>query len=319
MRPKSHVARPLRLHDEHVPCTGVKIRDMFSTLDIQAIRLVQSAVQSLWVALQLLFFSAVWFCGLALLVKGKKAIDAGRRAIHEARLNISILTVDVLFVAPSLAVLVKLVRVAVDQLSLPMFHGTSLDLLGRGGILVAVVFIGDFISYWRHRLEHTRMLWPAHAIHHSDREVTWLTLARFHPIDRLVTGIFDITFLALLGFPDWALVGNEIVRHYYGEFIHADLPFTYGVVGRLFVSPAMHRWHHARDVTGAGSNFATVFSVFDQAFGTYHLPGICNVPLGVNDDIGPGFLGQLRFPFTSWIRAYRGDQLTEGAGSPERI
>jgi sterol desaturase/sphingolipid hydroxylase (fatty acid hydroxylase superfamily) len=191
------------------------------------------------------------------------------------------------------------------------------DIVGRGGTLVAVVFIGDFMSYWRHRLEHTRLLWPAHAIHHSDTEMTWLTLARFHPIDRIVTGTVDIALLALLGFPDWALVANEIVRHYYGEFIHADFPWTYGRVGRLFVSPVMHRWHHARDVTGAGSNFATVFSVFDQAFGTYHVPGLCTVPLGVIDDVGPSLISQLRFPFVSWIRGYRSAPLADGVPAQE--
>ena len=66
----------------------------------------------------------------------------------------------------------------------------------------------------------------------------------------------------------------------------------------------MHRWHHARDVVGAGSNFATVFSVFDQAFRTYHVPGLCTVPLGVTDDIAPGLMGQLRFPLVAWARVY---------------
>ena len=61
--------------------------------------------------------------------------------------------------------------------------------------------IGDFFSYWRHRLEHTRLLWPAHAIHHSDTDLTWLTIGRFHPIDRVVTCTVDIALLALLGFP----------------------------------------------------------------------------------------------------------------------
>jgi sterol desaturase/sphingolipid hydroxylase (fatty acid hydroxylase superfamily) len=137
-------------------------------------------------------------------------------------------------------------------------------------------------------------------VHHSDTEMTWLTLSRFHPINRLTTMAIDTSCLALLGFPEWALIANVLVRHYYGEFIHADLPWTYGPAGRVFVSPVMHRWHHARDVTGAGSNFATVFSVFDQAFGTYYVPGLCTVPLGVNDDMGRGTSGQLMYPFIAW-------------------
>ena len=114
--------------------------------------------------------------------------------------------------------------------------------------------------------------------------MTWLTLSRFHPINRITTALIDTFFLALLGFPTWALVANNLVRHYYGEFIHADLPWTYGRFGTLMVSPAMHRWHHARDVVGSGSNFATVFAVFDKFFGTFYLPGRCDVPLGVTED-----------------------------------
>ncbi len=67
----------------------------------------------------------------------------------------------------------------------------------------------------------------------------------------------------------------------------------------------MHRWHHARDVKGTGSNFATVFSVFDKAFGTYYVPGLCNVPLGVTDDQypGKGLIRHLLHPFVAWGRS----------------
>jgi len=95
-------------------------------------------------------------------------------------------------------------------------------------------------------------------------------------------------------------VANNVVRHYYGYFIHADLPWTYGPLSTIFVSPAMHRWHHARDLRYAGTNFATVFAVFDRTFGTFALPGPCNVPLGVEEDMGCGFRGQLFHPLRVW-------------------
>ncbi len=261
---------------------------------------IAAAGRSLWIAGQLLLFSAALFGLLALLVKGREALDAGRRAAAQVRINLSLYALDALLIAPLVGVLVQGVRGAVSSGHLfvvpPEFWGT----LGTPATFVAAVFLGDFGSYWRHRMEHTRWLWPAHAVHHSDDQMTWLTLSRFHPVNRVTTATIDIGFLALLGLPDWALVANELVRHYYGELIHADLPWTYGTFGRLLVSPAMHRWHHARDVTGAGSNFATVFSVFDQAFGTFHVPGPCTVPVGVTDDMIPTTWGQLVYPFRSW-------------------
>jgi hypothetical protein len=85
-------------------------------------------------------------------------------------------------------------------------------------------------------------------------------------------------------------------------FIHMDLPWTYGPLGRVFVSPAMHRWHHMRDTAGAGANFATVFSLFDRAFRTHHMPGPCTAPLGVRDDIGRDPVSQLLWPLKVLVR-----------------
>jgi sterol desaturase/sphingolipid hydroxylase (fatty acid hydroxylase superfamily) len=159
------------------------------------------------------------------------------------------------------------------------------------------VFAGDFTGYWRHRFEHSRLLWPSHVVHHSDTEMTWLTLERFHPINRLTTLIIDNAVLLLLGFPPYALVANNLVRHYYGFLIHADVPWTYGRLGNIFVSPAMHRWHHAADEAAYNTNFATVFSLFDRWFGTFRVPGPCTAALGVREATGLGVVGQLLYPF----------------------
>jgi sterol desaturase/sphingolipid hydroxylase (fatty acid hydroxylase superfamily) len=262
--------------------------------------LLYRTLASYRIALELLVLSATAFAALALLVKGREAIRGARRAAHEIRVNLAIYAFDVVFVAPLVALFVNLVREGVTAYSLALVDEAAWASLPGWVTYVAVVFVGDFASYWRHRLEHTRWLWPTHAIHHSDTEMTWLTLVRFHPLNRIITMVVDVGVLALLGFPAWALVANVIVRHYYGEFIHADLPWTYGPLRFVFVSPAMHRWHHARDVIGAGSNFATVFSVFDLGFGTYHVPGPCTVPLGVTDEMGSGARGQLLYPFVAW-------------------
>jgi sterol desaturase/sphingolipid hydroxylase (fatty acid hydroxylase superfamily) len=131
--------------------------------------------------------------------------------------------------------------------------------------------------------------------------MTWLTLNRFHPINRITTTLIDSAFLIAMGLPAWAAIANSLVRNYYGYFIHADLPWTYGPLGKVFVSPAMHQWHHARDIKYAGTNFATVFSIFDRVFGTFALPGPCDVPLGIPEDIGRNMTGQLVHPFKSWF------------------
>lgn len=266
--------------------------------------ILRDAFVSLRLAAVFLAVSVLFFGFVALVVKGREAINAAVRAVAEIRLNLAFYFLDALFVLPVVTILVATLRFVVSEYSLAVGNEQSWASAGRLVTFFAVLFIGDFISYWRHRVEHTRWFWPAHVIHHSDTDMTWLTLSRFHPINRITTAAIDVFFLALLGFPTWALVANNLVRHYYGEFIHADLPWMYGPFRKIFVSPVMHRWHHARDVTGTGSNFATVFSVFDRAFGTYYVPGLCNVPLGVTDDQypGTGVIRHLIHPFAKWSR-----------------
>jgi sterol desaturase/sphingolipid hydroxylase (fatty acid hydroxylase superfamily) len=278
------------------------IKGKFVLGDLSA--LVYDAGVSLFEAIQILILSALIFTWLALAVNGRAAIAAAQRVRKELPTNLHLFVLDALMVAPIIALVVSVIRMSISGSPLELVDPQQWSRVPTAVTLFLVVFTGDFISFMRHRLEHTRLLWPAHAVHHSDTEMTWLTIVRFHPINRLTTMVTDTAGLAILGFPEWALIGNVLVRHYYGEFIHANLPWTYGPLGRVFVSPVMHRWHHARDVRGAGSNFATVFSVFDQLCGTYYVPGLCTVPLGVNDDMGRGVSGQLLYPFVAWRRRW---------------
>jgi sterol desaturase/sphingolipid hydroxylase (fatty acid hydroxylase superfamily) len=268
-----------------------------------AVSLIVFVAKVTWLVAQRLIWPALAYAALALAMKGRGALDGARRAASQTRTTLGLYVLDFFLVGPPLALGIALITSTVHRYGLAAVPPAAWSAAGLPVTFLLTLFIGDFTAYWRHRLEHTRWLWPAHAIHHSDEEMTWLTGNRFHPVNNLTTAVIDNTVLALLGFPAWAITLNELVRHYYGEFIHADVPWTYGIFGRFFVSPAMHRWHHARDVTGSGSNFATVFSVFDQAFGTHYVPGPCTVALGVNDPIGRGPLKHLQYPFKRWMRA----------------
>ncbi|MFI4950648.1 MAG: sterol desaturase family protein [Caulobacterales bacterium] len=248
---------------------------------------------------------ALAFALLAALTKGgRRALADGRAAAGETRINAIMVAVDALAVSPLLSIgMAVLVGSAAA-------HGLQLDSaplwasLGRWPTVAVAVVLGDFFGYWRHRVQHSRWLWPAHAIHHSDTKLTWLSLERMHPIDR-AGSLVDMVILSALGLPVWALAANAMVRHYWGYVIHADLPWTLGKASWIVNSPAMHRWHHARDVEGSGHNFATVFSVWDRAFGTYHQPGPCAAPLGVREDMGQGALGQYAHPLKVWAQALR--------------
>ncbi len=248
---------------------------------------------------------ALIFAAIALVARGAAALHTARRASGEVRTNIFLFVFDIVIVAPLLALLLGATGSFMQANGVALLSPQAWSALPTWLVALIAIVAGDFIGYWRHRLEHTNALWPTHAIHHSDTAMTWTTGLRFHPLNRLTTALIDTSALVLLGFPPWALIANNLVRHYYGLFIHMNLAWTYGLLGRVFVSPAMHRWHHVRDAAGASANFATVFSVFDQAFRTHHAPGPCTVPLGVRDEIGSGALAQLVWPLRALLKYLR--------------
>jgi sterol desaturase/sphingolipid hydroxylase (fatty acid hydroxylase superfamily) len=263
-----------------------------------------------WNAVLAAFTGLLWpaliFAAIAFAARGVESFRTARAASPEIRTNLALFTFDIIAITPLLTLLLGFTSALIQQNGLRLIAPSAWENIPLPLIALAAVFIGDFVGYWRHRLEHTALFWPSHAIHHSDTAMTWTTGVRFHPLNRLTTALIDSTALALIGFPPEAIMINAYVRHYYGLFIHMDLPWTYGPLGRVFVSPAMHRWHHIRDADGAGANFATVFSVFDQAFRTHHTPGPCDVPLGVRDEIGRDPVSQLLWPLkvlTRWARA----------------
>ena len=247
---------------------------------------------------------AFGFFVLALVVKGKRAIADGRAAAAETKSNAMLYVVDQLTVAPAFVLAAAAFSNWVHPAGTAIPFAAFWTALGPIGAVAVTLFLCDFIGYVTHRIYHTAALWPVHALHHSDTHLTWFSLIRQHPFDR-VGSLIDLLGLIILGAPDWAVLIALPIRHYYGHVIHADLPWTLGPLNWVFVSPAMHRWHHAREQRGSGVNFATVFSVFDRAFGTLYAPGPCSVPTGIDEAIAPGLTGQYLHPFRVWTAALK--------------
>ena len=248
-------------------------------------------------ALRTLAMPIPFFVALGLIVKGRQFAKDVIKAANEARINVAIHFTDAVLVAPILAVLTVAMQSTFQKAGISSVTEPVWNSLPAPLVAFVAVFLADFIGYWRHRIEHTPLLWPSHSVHHSDTEMTWLAIFRFHPINRLTTFIFDMGILLALGLPASALLAAVAVKHFYGAFIHANLPWTYGPLKYVFVSPVMHRWHHATDKAAYNTNYATVFSLFDLAFGTFRVPGQCNVPLGIEGWQNKGFIAQMIHPF----------------------
>jgi sterol desaturase/sphingolipid hydroxylase (fatty acid hydroxylase superfamily) len=172
--------------------------------------------------------------------------------------------------------------------------------------LAGALVLADFFAYWKHRVFHTRLLWPVHAVHHSAEEVDWLTNERDHPLQLLATHLAVIVPLVLAGFSPEIIALQATLRRAYSLYTHANVRWSYGPLDRVFVSPAFHRWHHACDPRTSGKNFAVFFSFYDVLFGSYRMPEGARQPaaFGLPDRVRLAGLGAaLSYPFRLRVRS----------------
>ncbi len=105
---------------------------------------IVSAGQSLWDAVLVLLLAAVCFCLLAVIVKGKEALAAGKRAAAEIRVNLSLYFFDAVCVAPLIALLVEVVQRTVRESDLIIVSPARWESVGTWGTAFGAVFLGDF-------------------------------------------------------------------------------------------------------------------------------------------------------------------------------
>ena len=88
-----------------------------------------------------------------------------------------------------------------------------------------------------------------------------------------------------------------VIRSWWGFFIHADLPWTLGPLGKVLMSPAAHRLHHIDDLVLCGANYGNTLTLWDRLFGTYVDPQpYLNCATGVCGG-SRGLVGELARPF----------------------
>jgi sterol desaturase/sphingolipid hydroxylase (fatty acid hydroxylase superfamily) len=157
----------------------------------------------------------------------------------------------------------------------------------------------DVIQYWLHRLFHKSWLWRLHAIHHSSRNVDWLSSTRWHPLNTIFYVTLILALARLCGFDPRVFGWFVMFYSFNGALVHANLNWTYGPLRYVIASPIFHRWHHTSPREGGEKNFAPNFSFLDVIFGTFYMPqGARPETFGVLDDAPPeGFFAQLWYPF----------------------
>ena len=144
------------------------------------------------------------------------------------------------------------------------------------GIPLALVSL-DGVSYIWHRANHRfPILWRFHQVHHSDPTFTVTTALRFHLGELLLALPLRLFAVAGLGISIPGVIVFEIVFAFANFFEHGDIDLPLDFERRLafvFITPALHRRHHSREARLLNSNYGTIFSFWDRAFGSFGRSG----------------------------------------------
>jgi len=141
-----------------------------------------------------------------------------------------------------------------------------------GWLLVPLTIVAmDAANWLAHYADHrSDALWRFHALHHSQEELSVLTSFRAHPLMH-TTGFLLASIPVVVLMPGRAIDPVLITAYVcVGTLQHANLRWTFGPVGRVIVSPAYHRLHHATD--NQAVNLGVVLTIWDALAGYARFP-----------------------------------------------
>ena len=131
-------------------------------------------------------------------------------------------------------------------------------------LAIGVIFVVmDGCNWLAHLANHrVRMMWRFHELHHSQEDMSVLTVFRTHPlihVSYLIALVPGIVLLANGAVPTTLLVVYAGIV----AFEHSNTNLGFGPLGRVFVSPNYHRIHH-RLVGRQDVNLGFALTVWDQ-------------------------------------------------------
>ena len=149
------------------------------------------------------------------------------------------------------------------QRYLPWIVMPRLGILPRW-VAIGLIFVAmDGCNWLVHLANHRmRVLWRFHELHHSQEDMSVLTVFRTHPlihVSYLVALVPGIVLLANGAVPTALLVA-------YAGFVafeHSNTNLGFGLLERIFVSPNYHRIHHKLDGP-QDVNLGFALTIWDQ-------------------------------------------------------
>lgn len=178
---------------------------------------------------------------------------------------------DLLFLGLNATVLVPLVTgltlafMAVVREAAPWIVLPKFGLVPRWAVIAAIVVAMDACNWFVHLANHrVRMLWRFHELHHSQEDMSVLTVFRTHP---LIHVSYLVSLLPVIVLLANGVMSTTVLIVYAAAvaFAHSNTRLGFGPLERIFVSPNYHRIHHRVD--GAQDvNLGFSLTIWDQLF-----------------------------------------------------
>ena len=139
----------------------------------------------------------------------------------------------------------------------------------------------DLAVYGQHLVAHRwNWFWRIHRTHHIDTDYDLTTGLRFHPLEMVISMLYKMLFIVLLGAPTYGVLIFEIILSGSALFNHSNIGLPKKIeplIRGLIVTPEMHRIHHSTLPNEHNSNYGFFLSCWDRLFQSY-------TDLASNDD-----------------------------------
>lgn len=176
-------------------------------------------------------------------------------------------------------------------------------------LLIAVMVLDFVAQYGVHWLLHrVPWMWRFHMIHHSDTHVDATTATRHHPGDYMLREIFALFAIIAFGIPFSYYIFYRMLTVFFTYFTHANIRLPKWLdktLSYVFVTPAMHKFHHHFERPWTDTNFGNIFSFWDRICGTLVYDDPSQVVYGLDmldDSKDENVLYQLGIPFNKKIQ-----------------
>lgn len=197
--------------------------------------------------------------------------------------------------------------VAMSLLPLPsllslagQYAGTGLLSAISSPVLKAVLsFLAiDLLLYLLHKASHSfDCLWMFHKVHHNDPYLNVSTAFRIHFPELVIINLMKALLVMVLGIQDTWLLVNEAIIVFFTLLHHANISLkAEKLLGRVIITPYLHRVHHSVQRNEHDRNYGTVLSVWDRLFGT--LAELEPEAIGIKESSPQDFVNLLKFGFT---------------------